>query len=533
MGERSVRRAAAVLAAALLVTACSGGGGGGGAGEGGGRRSGPPRHGGTLVIGLAAETDGWDPAQNRWARDAYWVAQAVYDPLMALDEKGVPRPYLAESVTPNADLTAWTVKLRPGIRFHDGRPLDARAVKAHFDRIKASPLVGQAMRPLVATDVVDDLTVVLRSDRPWGTLPYFLVPQTGFIEAPGADNADHPVGTGPFVFKEWVRDDHLTVERNPNYWRPGLPRLDRITFRPMPEEATRLAALRSGQARVIWTGSPETITSARRDRSLRTLVEVTDEVHFIMLNMDAPPLDDLRVRRALALATDRPRIIRLLSGGVNAEPAEGPWSKGSKWYVPTGFPGYDLAGARRLLEDYKRDTGATEVKVTLGSVPGPAAQQEAELIRSMWEAAGVKVELRFTEQTRYINEALVGNYQANAWVQFGALDPDIDYIWWHSSNANPPPQIAINFARLRDPAIDAALDRARGSTDDAFRKTQYGIVARRMAELVPYIWIANSLLAVVHRSDVHGVGEGTLPDGSPAVRMRVGIVPVAPIWLDR
>lgn len=528
MGKRRV--AGLLVAAALLAVACSSGKGGGTAP--GPTRSGTPRDGGTLVVGLAAETDGWDPAQSRWARDAYWVAQTVYDPLMALDAKGIPRPYLAESVTPNADLTAWTLKLRPGIRFHDGRPLDAGAVKTHFDRIKASPLVSQAMRPLAAVEVVDDLTVVLRSDRPWGTLPYFLVPQTGYIEAPGADNANHPVGTGPFVFSEWVRDDHLTVVKNPNYWRRGLPHLDRITFRPMPDGATRLAALRSGQAGVIWTGSPDDIKALERDRSLRMITEHADEAHFIMLNTAVPPLDDLRVRRALAYATDRRRIIDLLGAGI-VEPAEGPWSRSSKWFVPTGYPDFDLAKARRLIDDYKRATGTAEVRITLGSVPTPDAQQEAQLIKSMWEAAGVTVGVKFTEQTAYINEALVGNYQANSWTQFGALDPDIDYIWWHSSNAAPPPGIAINFARLRDPAIDAALDRARATSDDAVRKAQYGIVARRMAELVPYVWIAHSLLAVVHRPEVQGVGEGTLPDGSPAVRMRVGIVPVASLWLAR
>jgi ABC-type transport system substrate-binding protein len=539
---RTLRAGALAAVVALVLAACGGGGGGGGTQQGGGsappKDEGTPKPGGKLVVALDAETDGFDPSQNRWAVAGYYVANAVFDPLTKQDADGNWHPYLAESLTPNNDFTEWTIKLRPGIKFHNGEPLNADAVVLHFDRLKKSFLTGQAFTPMQRWEKVDDLTVKVSMSTPWSTFPYYLSRQGGFIPAPAQYNAPDaertgkPIGTGPYMFKEWVRDDHLTVVKNPNYWRRGLPYLDEITFRPIPDQQVRLAAVQSGDVQVMMTSDDQSIIAARKDKSLRIREEKTDEPAFFMINTAKEPLSDLRLRKALALATDRAQLNDLVGGGIR-ELAESPWSKGSKWYSPSGWPAKpDYDAARKLVEEYKAEKGITgPVKITYEDVPSPTARQVAELIKTMWEKAGFSVQQKSVEQTEHINNALLGNYDIVTWRQFGSADPDYDYIWWHSSTAKPIGELALNFARNKDPQIDAALDAARRTTDEAERKRQYAIVAKRLAEDVPYLWQSFTIWGIVSRPAVKGLYSGTMPDGAPLPPIHAGEVWLNQAWL--
>ncbi|MER3453307.1 MAG: hypothetical protein C4344_06680, partial [Acidimicrobiia bacterium] len=456
------------------------------------------------------------------------------------DATGKWQPYLAESLTPNADFTTWTIKLRPDIKFHDGEPLNADALVLHFDEMKKSFLTGQAFGPMQKWEKVDDLTVKVTMATPWSTFPYYLSRQGGFIPAPaqyraqGADRAAKPIGTGPFVFKEWIRDDHLTVVKNPNYWRKGLPYLDEITFRPIPDAQVRLASVRSGEVQLMITSDPQSIIAARKDSGIRIREEKTDEPGFLMINTAREPLNDVRLRKALVLATDRKMLNDLLGGGI-PELATGPWSKGSKWYSPSGWPEKpDYAAARKLVEEYKAEKGLSgPVKIDFEDVPGPTARQGEDLLKTMWEKAGFSVSIKSVEQTQHINNALLGNYGIVTWRQFGSADPDYDYIWWHSSTAKPIGQLALNFARNTDPQIDAALDAARRTSDDAERKRQYGIVARRFAEDVPYLWGSFTIWGIVSQPKVAGLFDGTTPDGAKLPPIHAGEVLLTQAWLRR
>ena len=213
-------------------------------------------YGGTLIFGLEAETsDGWNPATTQCAVSCHTVMRAIFDPLVLNDSDGVPQPYLLESFDANEDFTVWTFRMRPGIKFHDGTPADAHALATHFQNLLSGALAGQTLRRLDGWEVIDDLTLELRSSVPFAGLPGGLTGQLGYLPAPrqyaDPDGAANPVGTGPFVFKSWIPDAELVVERNPDYWRTdaegrAVPYLDRIVFQPIVESDSRKLALQLG-----------------------------------------------------------------------------------------------------------------------------------------------------------------------------------------------------------------------------------------------------------------------------------------------
>ncbi|MDQ6696559.1 MAG: ABC transporter substrate-binding protein [Actinomycetota bacterium] len=544
MFHSSLRRRMALLVVAVaLVAGCSTKTDNGSKGTTPAKDEGPPQSGGTFNIGLDAETDGWNPTASQWAGAAYSVGQTVFDPLVAFGADNKTHPVLAKSVTPNAANTVWTIKLRPGITFHDGEPLNAKAVKLQLDKDKASFLVGQAFRPMKSVDVVDNLTVKVNMSQPWVAFTSALAGQAGFVAAPkqlnasGAGATDHPIGTGPYVFKEWVRDDHLTVTKNPKYWRKGVTFPAQITFRVIPDDQTRLASLQSGQLDLMSTIVASTILQARRDSSLHTQEADTDPTTMIMFNTAVAPFSDLRLRQAVSYAIDQKQLIQTVGRGLGKQ-SHGPYLPGSPWYGPNGYPTKpDLTKAKSLVAAYKRDKGVSgDVKFTLGCTPTPSNTQAMELIKTQLSKAGINANLKYTEQATYINNALQGNFQANCWVQLGASDPDGDSIWWNSTNANPVGSVALNFMRLKDPKIDAALQEGRTNPDVAKRKAAYDDVWKRFAADVPYAWLAHARISVMWSARTHGIGDAKLPDGTKPLLFRGAIptvIPLSSIWLSR
>lgn len=505
--------------------------------SGGGNDKGPPQRGGTLTVGLGAETNGWNPTSSQWSQPSYMVAQTIFDPLVSFGADHKIHPFLAKSITPNADYTQWTITLRPGITFQDGERLDAQAVKLQLDDDVKSLLVGQNFQWVKSVDVVGPLAVRVTTTQPWTSFPASLAGQGGFVAAPAQLNGsgpaatNHPIGTGPYTFKEWVHDDHLTVTRNPHYWRKDVAFPDTITFKVITDDQTRYASLQSGQIDLTDTAVSTVVSQADHNQSINKVERFVDPLAEIMLNLAVKPFNDLRVRQALLYATDQQDFIRRIQGGDGKVSTE-PYLPGSPWYVPSGYPTKpDLPKARRLVDAYKRDQGITgPLKFTLGCTPTPSNAAAMKLLKSQWSKVGIDAQLNYTEQATYINNAIMGSYQANCWAQLGATDPDVDSIWWTSSNAHPPGQLAINFMRLKDPQIDQALATARQTADPAKRKAEYGKVWKRFTADLPYIWLPRSKIAVLWNGRVHGVGTGTLPDGSKPLLYSGEAPAVIPLW---
>ena len=222
-----------------------------------------PKMGGSLNFGVDAEEKGFSPTQGTFDEVGIMYARTVFDTLMILDANGVPQPNLAESVTSNSTGTVWTITVRPNIEFHNGAPCDGAAVAANFEAHQASLLTGPALTPIQSIVVTSPLVVTITMKTPWVPFDYYLCggigSQFAFVAEPNwlaTGSQTNPVGTGPFVFQEWVPNDHFTATRNPKYWRAGMPYLDSITYKPIPDPDQILASLQSGAIDIMHTDTP-------------------------------------------------------------------------------------------------------------------------------------------------------------------------------------------------------------------------------------------------------------------------------------
>ncbi len=337
---------------------------------------GSPVRGGALTVGTIAEIDGFYPPTNHWDTNGFLYANTVYDPLMAVAADGSIQPYLAESMTGNSTFEVWTMTLRPGVKFSDGSLLTAAVVKANFDALLASPLSGPALKQVVSVDVPDTMTVVFTLTGPNPTFPSGLTTQVGYPvgeamiqkAAAGGSGTLVPVGTGPFIYSQWQPNDFFTATRNPNYWREGLPYLDSITFKPIPDTGQRESTLRTGGVDMIESADPTTITnfSGSGGSGFQLVDSQTGVIGqptfaFIMLNTVVPPTDDLGVRQALAKGMDQAEVQKII-GGPPAKPATGIFTPGSPYYSDTHYPTYDPSGAKELVNTYKAAHGTPDAE---------------------------------------------------------------------------------------------------------------------------------------------------------------------------
>jgi ABC-type transport system substrate-binding protein len=501
---------------------------------------GDPVAGGAIAVGLEAETDGWDPVNNRWAASGHTVALAVYDPLATWTPEGEVAPYLAETFTPNEDFTQWDIVLRPDITFHNDEPLNAEAVAKLLNAHRESALTAPALEPVETVEPVDDLTVRVTMNQPWSVFPVVLTGQPGYVAAPeqldSDDAAQRAIGTGPFEQKEWIPDREFVATKNPNYWREGLPYLEEVTFLPIPDTQSRVDTLETGGINITATTDDEAIVQARDDAEAGDVQLLEDgslgEEALVMLNTDVPPLDDIRVRQALAYATNKEAYIETLGSGI-FQPANGPFSPSSRWYNPEVeevYPQYDPERARQLVDEYEAENGP--IVFDFAAPPIVTNQEVLALVASQWAEVGIETTQGAKEQATFILDAVSGNFSANLWRQFGSPDPDGDYVWWAEQNANPIGEFSLNMARNRDPELTDALNRGRETDVFEDRKAAYDEVQVKLAEDLPYFWLSATLWALIADDQLRGVGVATLPDGEPALPFLNGRFGVAELWIE-
>lgn len=491
--------------------------------------------GGTLTVGLDAESPGFNPTADPWANGGHNVARAIFDPLATYDAGGKVVPYLAESITANTDATVWTIKVRSGVTFHDGEPLNAEAVRLNFAAVQASAKYKGQLALLASMKVVDDLTLELTMSKPWSTFPNSLVgnigSQVGYIAAPkmlaSADGGRHPIGTGPFKFVEWVPDDHLTVERNDAYWQQPAW-LDTIIFKPIPDPTARKAAMDAGDIDLYYTGNTSEITEyqkLQKDGKFNVTIGAPSEPDCIMFNTKSAPLDDVRVRRAIVMATDMSRIFDYLDATGVKRLTHGPYADTSFWYTKNNYPEFDLAGAKQLIADYTKEKGKpVSIEFAGGQSPFIVALQE--LYQSMWKDAGIDVKIVSRAQAENISAVVGGKFQVILWGGIGGGDPDDDYNDFHSGTG-------LNFSQFNTPEMDAALDKGRTLTDPEARKAQYAIVQQILGDNVPYLWAGTNQFGVITKPNVEAAGSFVLPDKTEGQAITGGELFLKDIWLKQ
>jgi ABC-type transport system substrate-binding protein len=500
-----------------------------------------PKTGGSLNFGVDAEEKGFSPTQGTFDEVGILYARTVFDTLMILDDSGLPQPNLAQSVTSNGDGTVWTITMRPNLKFHNGATCDASAVAANFKAHQASLLTGPALTPLQSVVVTSPLVVTITMKTPWVPFNYYLCggigSQFAFVAEPNwlaTGSQTNPIGTGPFIFQEWVPNDHFTATRNPSYWRTGMPYLDSITYKPIPDVDQILASLNSGVIDIMHSDTASTIVQMRNNTSLAYIddsqhVAGEPDMACMQLNLSKPPFNNLKMRQAMAYATSSEEYVKVIDQGVN-QTSNGVFTPGSPYYLAdNGYPEFNLAKAKQLVSEVKASGGS--VAFTLGHTPDPKGSQIGEFLQQQLQSAGMVVTLQGVLQDSIINVALTGAYQALTWRQFGAVNPDLNYIFWTPTNASTP-GFAINMARNTDPAMQTALIQGRQSTDTATQVSAYQQVNKLLSQDIPYVWNDRTLWAIGAHSNVQNFNNPTTPAGGKAFGMIGGAIWPQQIWLS-
>jgi peptide/nickel transport system substrate-binding protein len=504
--------------------------------------TGTPVHGGALAVGTVAEIDGFYPAANHWDTNGYLYANTLYDPLCAIAADGSIQPYLCQSITPNSTADIWTMTLRPGIKFTDGSALTSDVVVANYKELNASLLTGQALTQVTSVDATDSMTVVYTLQAPNSGFSAGLATQVGYVvgqamidSVKGGNKNPTPVGTGPFIFQSWEPNNHFTATRNPNYWRKGLPYLDQITFRPIPDTVQREATLKTNGVDMIQSTDPKTIKRFIGQPGFqlvdtRTGVLGQPSVAFIMLNTVVAPTNDLRIRQALAMALDQATIQTIFGAGF-AKPINGLFLPDSPYYSATGYPAHDPAGAKKLVAQYKAEHGTPALQLV--TITDPLLAQVVQIIQQMWNQVGFDVTVSQIEQADLISNFIFGKFQAATSYQFGAINPDLNYVWWSTTTAKPVGSIALNFPRNTDPVIEQNMLTGRHTTSQATRVTAYQTVNKQLAKDLPYLWLEQYLFSEVATEKVQNFANPTLPSGAAQYAFDEGIFVPTQIWLSK
>jgi peptide/nickel transport system substrate-binding protein len=517
-------------------------------GEAGAQTNGPGRNGistarpvkgGSLTFGIDTEESGFNPSTARWDEGGFLYGRTVMDPIAIVNASGGVEPYLAQSITSNEDFTSFTINLRPGIVFHDGTPLDANALHLNIEKQAESILTGPAFADQIASaSVTGPLAVTIALKTSWAPFPYVLAQaQTGYVAAPAMLNApdggtSNPIGTGPFVFQDWVPNSHMTATRNPHYWRKGLPYLNSITYKPIISADSRAEALQTGQIDIMHSNSPDTLLQFRGDKKYAYYdnsgqVVGQPTVQCIQLNTSTAPFNNKTLRQALAMCINQAQYSKVVDKGVDG-PMNGLFLPGSEYYTKTSYPTYNPTQAAKLVKQVQQQTGKS-VTFSLNATSDPFVLRAAQFLQQAWQQAGMTVNINIAAQAALINDALAGTYQATLWRQFGAVDPDLNYVWWSTQTTAPP--LALNMARNSDPRIQTALLAGRTTSNKADRIKAYQQVNQYLAQDVPYLWLARDTWAVVADPKVQNFANPTTLQHSKAVGFDEGVLWPTQIWM--
>ncbi|WP_436788427.1 ABC transporter substrate-binding protein [Yinghuangia sp. YIM S10712] len=497
--------AAGLAALALTATAC---GGGSDSASGTGASGAPAKAGGEMTMLAVQDSKSLDVFRTSYVAvtDEPRLA-ALYDPLFFIDPvTGKVVPHLAESLTTADNGATWTLKLRPGVTFSDGTPFDAAAVKLNYDT-HAKPDVRSlhiAAAATITTEVVDPTTVRITGNT--GPNPNFdrtVATELTYIEAPSAINKGideagaNPVGAGPFMLDSWTRGDKQVFVRNPNYWQKdkGLPKLDRLTIKNLPDIKQQYNSVKSGQADIFVSSNGGLLADAADELQVQRMAPLGGQM--IQFNMNRAPFDDIRARKALALAFDPADIPRQLGNGDI--PAKGYFAEASQFFDPGVVqPGQNAAEAQRLLNELAND--GKKLEFTFLIPKNPASQAVADYMQSrLGTMQNVSMKIESLEINAYINKyAVQRDFTAMLFQQWIADPEPVFFNSFHSASR-------LNHTGWKNPQVDAALVTGRSSTDPATRKAAYTEVQKAMSADVP-VWVyAESLAGPIHAKKVTGV----------------------------
>ncbi|MCF2532731.1 ABC transporter substrate-binding protein [Yinghuangia soli] len=493
---------AGAAALALTLAAC----GGDDKKDGGSSPSGAAAPGGAgssgdLTVLITQETRGIDPAVSTISSlNGGTQAAAIFDVLFWIDPKtGKAEPQLAESATAAENGKVWTIKLRPNVKFTDGTPLDADAVKFNWERHQNPETRSVAMAAArgLTLEATDATTLKVTLPAPNIHFDKLVAHNLAFIGSPTAIKADpkgfmaKPVGAGPFKLKSWTRDSELKLERNTDYWAKDKPLLSEVTFKPVMDQNQRLNSLASGSADLVTTANFKMVDEGK-SKGLTVAFEEKNGGFMTMFKTDRAPFDDPRARRAYALIMDPAARNKTIQGPNGADETLKTFLAPSSPYVdPTAvMPSNNKAEAQALLDQLAAEGKPLKFTYTTNSSAAARASGEYWLTQTKG-MKNIEMITEYVDGPTYASKVMISkDFQAAEFaVTFDDPEPTL-YNVLHSKGAE-------NRTGYNNPKVDAALDQARNTTDEGVRKAQYAIVQQELVKDLPFWSYEKSFAAAI------------------------------------
>lgn len=480
-----------------------------------------PARGGTLTLVIGSDPPSLDPHRTPSVGIAHAV---IYDTLVTVDRTtGEFIPALAESWEVSRDGLTITFKLKRNVRFHDGTPFNAAAVKVTFERLTSKEINAPGaswVGTLTRTEVIDDSTVRLVFSKPYAPIfsslriPFLAILSPAAIAKMGADYGQNPVGTGPFRFKQWIPNDRIVYERNPDYaWGPahyknrGAAHVDQLIIRIVPDEATRVIAFERGDIDILPGAPARDARRMMRDGKFPFIQIPTTSGTYLGLNVKR--ITDVRVRRAIGHAVNTDEVARIALEGM-AVPMLSP-------IAPTIWGYWD--GIRQFALDHNPDK-AKAILTEAGYRPGPGGAMMKDgrqleftvwtyarmtnvrlaiVLQSQLRAVGIKMNIEQMEPATLLASTQRGEHDAIL-ISYGWPDADILFYFFHSSRLP-----TTNRVHYVNPQVDRLLEEGQTTVDVAKRLDVYKQLQRILLQEVPWVPLASELSVNFHQPYVHDI----------------------------
>lgn len=479
----------------------------------------PQQYGGTLKVGLEMEPRGFDPLQAFIPSLSRNYIMAIEERLFEADMDGKLIPQLGLSATASEDGKTWTVILRQGVKFHDGTAFNADAVVSHWQRMlnPENRYRGRgAIATIVAVEKQDEFSVRFQLKHPWAEFTAQLASHGAigsYLPSPKAiakkTQNRTPIGTGPFMFKEWLSGDRVVVVKNPNYWRKGLPYLDKVVFLFMPDMQTRFSSLQSGEVDIILTDRGLSILEAQKDPALRVYDSLSTGAGTFVFNTSKPPLDDLRVRQALAHAWNQAQYLKTTYQGTMPlvrDPFGTMFSCGDVAYRE-----YNPQLARELIKDYGQPV---EFEYLHSSTP--RGRVAGAIVQQLFKDIGVSVKPVPITLGQMIQRVLRGNYQMAGWGLPDTLAIGTALsLRLHSKSR-------LNVTRYQNEQLDKLLQTQKLSINPEEREAALCEVATILNQQVPQLYRGGNHWYLIGKQQVQGIKDA-----------RHGVIDVQNVWLEQ
>jgi len=477
---------------------------------------------GTVSIAMSGDAITLNPGDTNGNLD-FSIQRPIYEGLVGFDKAGKLVPELATSWTASPDATVFTFDLRKGVTFQDGTPFNAQAVKTYFDWVidPANHFVRQSLYNVIKSiDVVSEYQVKFTLSKPFGAMLYTFAHPAGRIVSPaaikkyGKDVSKHPVGTGPFEFVSWTPGQKIVLKANPSYWGTA-PKVSELDFLFVPNAATRVAMLQSGEAQFIEDLPPQLVDPIKSNSKLSVSANPSIYVRYMAMNTQIKPFNDQRVRQALNYAVDKSTFVNVIAKGYGTE-LTAPIAKQVTGYAPQTPYAYDVEKAKQLLAEAGYPNGFT---FTIDSLNNTTYQQIDQVLQQMFSKIGV---------TAKINPMESGTFNNTVFAPFDKTTLQAVVIGWSPSTgdadwglrplfakASWPPDL-YNLAFYDNPNVNKLLNDGLSTANQSIRDQAYAAAEKTIWNDAPWVFLYSPYNISGQSASLTGVFY--MPDGTVDAR---------------